>query len=147
MAEKTSIPVNVGVVLDLDCDLDGKIALSCIEMALSDFYATHGDYKTKLVLNTRDSMKDVVGAAAAAADSVHRMRMAENTCIPVNVGVVLDLDSDLDGRIALSCIEMALSDFYATHGDYKTRLVLNTRDSMKDVVGAAAAGSPLSLTF
>ncbi|KAJ6862074.1 hypothetical protein NC652_039032 [Populus alba x Populus x berolinensis] len=71
------------------------------------------------------------------------MRMAENTCIPVNVGVVLDLDSDLDGRIALSCIEMALSDFYATHGDYKTRLVLNTRDSMKDVVGAAAAG-PLS---
>ncbi|KAJ6862070.1 hypothetical protein NC652_039028 [Populus alba x Populus x berolinensis] len=67
MAEKTSIPVNVGVVLDLDSDLDGKIALSCIEMALSDFYATHGDYKTKLVLNTRDSMKDVVGAAAAAA--------------------------------------------------------------------------------
>jgi ionotropic glutamate receptor len=36
---------------------------------------------------------------------------------------------------------MALSDFYATHGDYKTRLNLNTRDSMKDVVGAAAAGS------
>nr|TKS00117.1 glutamate receptor 2.1-like [Populus alba] len=68
------------------------------------------------------------------------MGMAENTSIPVNVGVVLDLDSDLDGRIALSCIEMALSDFYATHGDYKTRLVLNTRDSMKDVVGAAAAG-------
>jgi ionotropic glutamate receptor len=71
------------------------------------------------------------------------MGMAENTSIPVSVGVVLDLDSDLDGRIALSCIEMALSDFYATHGDYKTRLVLNTRDSMKDVVGAAAAG-PLS---
>ena len=71
------------------------------------------------------------------------MGMAENTWIPVNVGVVLDLDSDLDGRIALSCIEMALSDFYATHGDYKTRLVLNTRDSMEDVVGAAAAG-PLS---
>ncbi|KAL9376089.1 hypothetical protein Peur_030209 [Populus x canadensis] len=69
--------------------------------------------------------------------------MAENTSIPVNVGVVLDLDSDLDGRIALSCIEMALSDFYATHGDYKTRLVLNTRDSMKDVVGAAAAALDL----
>jgi ionotropic glutamate receptor len=69
------------------------------------------------------------------------MGMAENTSIPVNVGVVLDLESDLDGKIALSCIEMALSDFYATHGDYKTRLVLTTRDSMKDVVGAAAAGS------
>ncbi|XP_011044964.1 PREDICTED: glutamate receptor 2.8-like [Populus euphratica] len=71
------------------------------------------------------------------------MGMAENKFIPVNVGVVLDLDSDLDGRIALSCIEMALSDFYATHGDYKTRLVLNTRDSMKAVVGAAAAGLDL----
>ncbi|KAJ6354808.1 hypothetical protein OIU76_027599 [Salix suchowensis] len=74
------------------------------------------------------------------------MGMAENISIPVNVGVVLDLDSDLDGKIALSCIEMALSDFYATHGDYRTRLVLNTRDSMKDVVGAAAAGS-LSLSL
>ncbi|KAJ6295293.1 hypothetical protein OIU78_023335 [Salix suchowensis] len=73
------------------------------------------------------------------------MGMAENISIPVNVGVVLDLGSDLDGKIALSCIEMALSDFYATHGDYRTRLVLNTRDSMKDVVGAAAAGS-LSLS-
>ncbi|XP_073262466.1 glutamate receptor 2.8-like [Populus alba] len=71
------------------------------------------------------------------------MGMAENTSIQVNVGVVLDLDSDLDGRIAFSCIEMALSDFYATHGDYKTRLVLNTRDSMKDVVGAAAAALDL----
>ncbi|KAB5513739.1 hypothetical protein DKX38_027693 [Salix brachista] len=68
------------------------------------------------------------------------MGVAQNTTfIPVNVGVVLDLDSDLDANIALSCIEMALSDFYATHGDYKTRLVLNTRDSKKDVVGAAAA--------
>ncbi|KAB5513738.1 hypothetical protein DKX38_027694 [Salix brachista] len=74
------------------------------------------------------------------------MGMAENISIPVNVGVVLDLGSDLDGKIALSCIEMALSDFYATHGDYRTRLVLNTRDSMKDVVGAAAAGS-LSLSL
>ncbi|KAJ6295297.1 hypothetical protein OIU78_023339 [Salix suchowensis] len=69
------------------------------------------------------------------------MGMAENISIPVNIGVVLDLGSDLDGKIALSCIEMALSDFYATHGDYRTRLVLNTRDSMKDVVGAAAAAN------
>ncbi|KAJ6434810.1 hypothetical protein OIU84_000115 [Salix udensis] len=69
------------------------------------------------------------------------MGVAQNTTfIPVNVGVVLDLDSDLDGKIALSCIEMALSDFYATHGGYKTRVALAIRDSKKDVVGAAAAG-------
>ncbi|KAJ6732167.1 hypothetical protein OIU79_003315 [Salix purpurea] len=70
------------------------------------------------------------------------MGVAQNaTFIPVNVGVALDLGSDLDGKIALSCINMAVSDFYANHGDYKTRMVLTTRDSKKDVVGAAAAGS------
>ncbi|XVE53494.1 hypothetical protein DITRI_Ditri03aG0007700 [Diplodiscus trichospermus] len=38
---------------------------------------------------------------------------------------------------------MALSDFYATHASYRTRLVLNPRDSNRDVVGAAAAGLDL----
>jgi ionotropic glutamate receptor len=67
--------------------------------------------------------------------------VAQNTTsIPVNVGVVLDLEY-FDVNIALSCINMALSDFYATRGDYKTRLVLAIRDSKKDVVGTAAAGS------
>ncbi|KAB5513741.1 hypothetical protein DKX38_027647 [Salix brachista] len=75
------------------------------------------------------------------------MGVAQNTTfIPVNVGVALDLGSDLDGKIALSCINMAVSDFYANHGDYKTGMVLTRvalaiRDSKKDVVGAAAAGS------
>ncbi|KAJ6956962.1 glutamate receptor [Populus alba x Populus x berolinensis] len=69
------------------------------------------------------------------------MGVAQNTTgsIPVNVGVTLDLDY-LEANIALSCINMALSDFYATRGDYRTRLVLAIRDSKKDVVGAAAAG-------
>ncbi|KAJ6856246.1 hypothetical protein NC651_037976 [Populus alba x Populus x berolinensis] len=85
---------------------------------------------------------------------VVEMGMAKNSTsiIPVNVGVVLDLDNDLDSKIGLSCINMSLSDFYDTHGDYKTfydthgdyktRLVLITRDSKNDVAGAAAAGSP-----
>ncbi|OMO86149.1 hypothetical protein CCACVL1_09764 [Corchorus capsularis] len=34
---------------------------------------------------------------------------------------------------------MALSDFYATHSSYRTRLVLNPRDSKSAVIGAAAA--------
>ncbi|KAJ6373296.1 hypothetical protein OIU76_027603 [Salix suchowensis] len=71
----TFIPVNVGVVLDLDSDLDGKIALSCIEMALSDFYATHGGYKTRVALAIRDSKKDVVGAAAAALDLIKNVEV------------------------------------------------------------------------
>lgn len=66
--------------------------------------------------------------------------MAQNTTIPVDVGMILDYDS-LFGKMGLSCINMALSDFYASHAYYKTRLVLHTRDSMRDVVVEAAAGS------
>ncbi|KAK6274225.1 hypothetical protein POUND7_011308 [Theobroma cacao] len=69
----SSIPVNVGVVLDLDTKF-GKIGLSCINMALSDFYATHASYRTRLVLNPRDS-KDVVGAAAAALDLIKNVQV------------------------------------------------------------------------
>ncbi|XP_034928287.2 glutamate receptor 2.8 [Populus alba] len=69
------IPVKVGVVLDLDNDLDGKIGLSCINMSLSDFYDTHGDYKTRLVLITRDSKNDVAGAAAAALDLIKNVEV------------------------------------------------------------------------
>lgn len=65
---------------------------------------------------------------------------AENTTIPINVGVVLDLETRL-GKMGMSCIDMALSDFYSSHGYYSTRLILHTRDSMSDVVVAAAAGS------
>ncbi|CAK7354064.1 unnamed protein product [Dovyalis caffra] len=70
----TFIPVNVGVVLDLD-DLGGKIGLSCINMAISDFYATHGHYKTRLLLTTRDSKKDIVGAASAALDLIENVEV------------------------------------------------------------------------
>ena len=71
--------------------------------------------------------------------------MPQNTKIPVKVGVVLDMDTWL-GKMGLSCISMALSDFYASHGHYKTRLVPEIRNSKRDVVGAAAAGT-LSLSL
>lgn len=67
--------------------------------------------------------------------------------IPVNVGVVLDDLHSMEGKAWLSCIKMALSDFYASHSHYKTRLVLNVRDSNQNVVGAAAAGSPYPYKF
>ena len=50
------------------------------------------------------------------------MAMAENTKIPVKVGVVLDLDT-WDGKMGLNCISMALSDFYASHRHYNTRML------------------------
>jgi len=65
--------------------------------------------------------------------------------ILVNVGVVLDLETWV-GQMGLSCINLSLSDFYTSNPSYKTRLVLNVRDSKGDEVAAAAAGS-LSLSL
>ncbi|XP_022756262.1 glutamate receptor 2.8-like [Durio zibethinus] len=67
-------PVKLGVVLDLD-SLVGKIGLSCINMALSDFYATHPHYKTRVVFTTKDSKEDVVSAAAAALDLIRNVQV------------------------------------------------------------------------
>ncbi|CAL8990802.1 unnamed protein product [Prunus brigantina] len=57
--------------------------------------------------------------------------------IRIPVGVVLDLNSPV-GAIAESCMTMALSDFYAKHAHYRTRLDLHTRDSADDIVTAAS---------
>ncbi|KAK9931930.1 hypothetical protein M0R45_019184 [Rubus argutus] len=56
--------------------------------------------------------------------------------IRVPVGVVLNLKSSV-GAMAENYMTMALSDFYAKHAHYKTRLSLRTRDSKDDVVSAA----------
>ncbi|KAF9595124.1 hypothetical protein IFM89_037224 [Coptis chinensis] len=52
-----------------------------------------------------------------------------------HVGVVLDMDSTI-GRVGWNCMEMALSDFYTTNADYRTRLSLHLRDSQGDNVKA-----------
>ncbi|KAM5585569.1 glutamate receptor 2.8 [Rosa sericea] len=70
----STIPVNVGVVVDLD-EPSGKMYLSCIEMALSDFYASHAQYETRVVLNTSNSHEDVVGAAGAALDLIKNVEV------------------------------------------------------------------------
>lgn len=68
------------------------------------------------------------------------------SAVPVNVGVVLDMESWI-GKMGLSCIDMSLSEFYSLNPHYHTRIVLHPKDSGRDVVGAAAAGSPFFLSF
>ncbi|CAA0814983.1 Glutamate receptor 2.7 [Striga hermonthica] len=72
-AEAQTIPVKVGVVLDMD-DY-AEMTLICMSMALSDFYANHGHYRTRLHLMNRDSEGDVVGAAAAALDLIKNVEV------------------------------------------------------------------------
>ncbi|XP_010521868.1 PREDICTED: glutamate receptor 2.7-like isoform X1 [Tarenaya hassleriana] len=57
----------------------------------------------------------------------------------VKVGVVLDLQTAFS-KICLASINISLSDFYANHANYSTRLALQFRDSDKDAVAASAAG-------
>ncbi|XP_068311568.1 glutamate receptor 2.9-like [Pyrus communis] len=70
----TTIPVHVGLVLDFDA-LHGKMGLSCIEVALSDFYASNPNYKTRLVLEKRSSSSDGVVTASAALDLIKNVQV------------------------------------------------------------------------
>ncbi|KAL9154530.1 hypothetical protein ABFS82_10G121500 [Erythranthe guttata] len=54
------------------------------------------------------------------------------------VGVILDADS-LVGRIGMTSLSLALSDFYSLNSNYSTRIVLHTRDSNGRVTDAAAS--------
>ncbi|KAI4323938.1 hypothetical protein L6164_023510 [Bauhinia variegata] len=71
--------VNVGVILDIADEWIGKLCLSCIQMAHSDFYATHGYYNTRLVLNLRDSKSDLIIAASAVQFQVTNVK-GQKTC-------------------------------------------------------------------
>ncbi|CAN6208415.1 unnamed protein product [Urochloa humidicola] len=87
-------------------------------------------------------------AAAMTTDAMEAAAMTTEAMEPpaaVRVGVVLDLTSDL-GKKSLTCISMALDDFYgagATHANSSRRVVLRVRDSRGDVVTAARAADDL----
>ncbi|XP_072981090.1 glutamate receptor 2.7-like isoform X1 [Typha angustifolia] len=68
--------------------------------------------------------------------------LAQNTAVPVHVGVILDLAS-APGKRSQTSIRMAIEDFYAAHGDYSTRVTLDMRDSKNDVIVAASAAVDL----
>ncbi|CAL2276593.1 unnamed protein product [Prunus armeniaca] len=119
--ENTTIPINVGVVLDLETRL-GKMGMSCIDMALSDFYSSHGYYSTRLILHTRDSMSDVVVAAAAALDLINN----------VEVQAIIGLESSMQASFVISLGDKAqvpIISFTATSpslgGSYLFRIAQN----------------------
>ncbi|BBG92911.1 hypothetical protein Prudu_000777 [Prunus dulcis] len=92
-------------------------------------------------LNNDDKQKHLLSfffiLSLAGLGSI-QLSMAKEV-IRIPVGVVLYLNSSV-GAIAESCTTMALSDFYAKHAHYRTRLDLRTRDSADDIVTAASEG-------
>ncbi|KAL6215855.1 hypothetical protein ACLB2K_015282 [Fragaria x ananassa] len=73
VAAQNNNPVNVGVGVVLDSSSGfGKMGLSCINMSLTDFYASHPNYTTRLLLHQKNSSPaDVVLTAAAALDLIN----------------------------------------------------------------------------
>jgi ionotropic glutamate receptor len=68
-------------------------------------------------------------------------QIKNESSVVVKVGAVLDVSNGTFGKIGMSCINMALSDFYDSHSHHKTRIQIILRDSHKDVVNAAAQGT------
>lgn len=58
----------------------------------------------------------------------------------VHIGAIFDPDSTLDGVIAEISMNLAISDFYALHPNYQTRLHLRVTTA-KDLVDTAGAGN------
>uniref|UniRef100_A0A0A0LFU4 Glutamate receptor n=1 Tax=Cucumis sativus TaxID=3659 RepID=A0A0A0LFU4_CUCSA len=71
MADDEAVTVKVGLVLDSDSSI-GKMGVSYMEMALSDFYESHRNYKTRLALFAKNSMEDVIEATAAAIELINK---------------------------------------------------------------------------
>lgn len=77
---------------------------------------------------------NLIGRCSTAAQN-----KSLNARISFDVGIVLDLESTL-GKMSNVCISMALDDFYTTHNNYNTKLILHWRDSKEDDVEAASMG-------
>jgi len=67
-SQKEALQVKVGIVLGSNVTL-ADLSLRAINMSLSEFYNTHNGFKTRIVLNVRDSKQTVVGAAASGTRS------------------------------------------------------------------------------
>ena len=72
-------------------------------------------------------------------------RNSEQEKISVPVGVVLDLNSTF-GTMINSCMDMAVSDLYSSHSNYKTRLQLHKKDA-KSMLDVNSAGTDVKFFF
>ncbi|KAI3463171.1 hypothetical protein Pfo_019834 [Paulownia fortunei] len=92
-SEVANSTFQVGVILDLDSPV-GRIGLSSLSLALSDFYSVNTNYTTKLVLHVRDSRGQVIDAAATAlsllkdveADAIIGPQKSEQASFVIGLG-------------------------------------------------------------
>ncbi|KAF8109120.1 hypothetical protein N665_0102s0029 [Sinapis alba] len=73
-SQKEVLQVKVGVVLDTNLKI-ADLSLRAINMSLSEFYNTHNGFKTRIVLDIRNSKGTVVGAAASALYLINKRKV------------------------------------------------------------------------
>ncbi|KAD3338448.1 hypothetical protein E3N88_33969 [Mikania micrantha] len=74
MSSSSKHEIPVGVILDMK-SLFGQMVHSSILMAISDFYFLNDEYKTRLVLHTRDSKGDTLQAISVASDLLENLKV------------------------------------------------------------------------
>lgn len=81
-----------------------------------------------------------ISFASSQNDDVDGSSSSGHEPVQIPVGLVLDLGS-VEGKIVKTSVSMALSDFYAIHNDYKTRISLSIRNSHGEPLLALALGT------
>ncbi|KAD4584312.1 hypothetical protein E3N88_21913 [Mikania micrantha] len=66
--------VPVGVILDMGSRI-GKTIMSCISIAVSEFYTDNSPYKTRIVLHSRDTHGEPIHALSAALDLMEKPKV------------------------------------------------------------------------
>ncbi|KAK9942912.1 hypothetical protein M0R45_008555 [Rubus argutus] len=143
--QNTSIPVMVGVVLDDLESVSAKVRLSCINMALSDFYSARGNTRTRLVLSIRDSRGDVVDAAAAALDLIKNVQV--QAILGPKSSMQAKFVIDLGNRTRVPIISFsATSPSLTSHPNNSTNTTFVTGFCI-DIFNAAMEGLPYAINY
>ncbi|XP_054797049.1 glutamate receptor 2.8-like isoform X2 [Prosopis cineraria] len=118
----------VGVIVDEGTWI-GKLGLSCIHMALSDFYASHSHYNTRIHLTIKHTDAHMIAAASAVAQN-EATQVAAITAIVQAFGwnqVVLIYEEGLYGEEVIPHIMKTLQDANV-HVPYQIAISPSTTD-------------------
>ncbi|KAI7984630.1 Glutamate receptor 1.3 [Camellia lanceoleosa] len=112
--------IKVGVTLDMGSWV-GKVVHSCITMAISDFYAVNTpQYKTRVVLHTRDSNGEPLLALSAALDLIENIKV-QAIIIGPETSLEDKLWALLGDKAKIPIISFATSP-YSTHYPYSVQI-------------------------
>ncbi|KAK9130190.1 hypothetical protein Sjap_010677 [Stephania japonica] len=117
----------------------GRVAQSCISMALSDFYSFHSNYNSVVVPHFRNSEGGVLNAASAALDLINNVGV--QAIIGPETSEEADLLAQIGSRahipiISFSAISSLLS---PTQFPYLVRVAQNVSSQVRAIAAVVAA--------